>query len=100
MGAEGGVVAGLVVEERANRACVIVSAELEDKLLLLILLVVLSFLTFAILGPIPVSFPKLPLPIDPEEKSCAHAHAPQETEQGSISHSCTRRNTKTKGCGI
>jgi hypothetical protein len=66
MGAEGGVVAGLEVEERENRACVIVSAELEDKLLLLVLLVMLSFLAFTILGPIPVPFPKLPFPTDPD----------------------------------
>ena len=60
---------GLLV--RAKRDWVIVSAELDDKLLLLVLLAVLSFLPFTFLdpisGPIPAPFPKRPLPMEPDQ---------------------------------
>ena len=51
--------AGLVADERANRDWVIVIAELDETLL--VLLVVLSFLPFSL-----IPFPTLPLPTDPD----------------------------------
>jgi hypothetical protein len=55
----------VLVADRVNRDCVIVRAELDDTLLLLVWLVVLSFLPFLLLVPIPNLLPKLPLPTDP-----------------------------------
>jgi hypothetical protein len=53
--------AGLAADERPNRDWVMVFAELDETLLRLVLLVVLSFRPFVLLIP----FPKLPLPTDP-----------------------------------